>query len=1115
VSDPRPPLPFEIALVLDELESGRVLARPIADARFASMGEEADALFDQQAFLAEHLRRGGAQTQARFSLPPNVELRTVTVEIDRPGATERERRDPLRVEMACAVLPDRGASWTVVLPLELTVYVAPGENLDEIVAAEAKRHVGVWAPSPWAVLGVFPAREHRLERVTVEVSRDGLPGGPGLQKRIDEAQKRAHARAILASVARRVRPEDVRGPEPVGLEEPLAMLGALMSGTERRSVVIVGEERAGKSELVRAWIRTTDRAVYATSGAQLVAGMSGLGQWQERVRRVMEALETLDAVVWLDDLRDLFGDRSGGFVDLPSAIKPWLDEGRVRLIGELTPEAADLFSARQAGMFAHLLPVRVEGQDARAAREALARHIAYASAREPTRPSVHPSAIPAIVELTERYLPYRPFPGKAVRLYQELRSSAERAHAGEAPVLQASDVYELFSVQSGIPLFLLRDDREWRTERARELLGRRVVGQREAIGLIADALSVVKAGLQPQGKPLASFLFCGPTGVGKTELARALAELLFGARDRMVRIDMSELADPFAAERMIRGSGSEEGELTGKVRQQPFCVVLLDEIEKAHPSVFDLLLQVLGEGRLTDARGRTAYFHNAIVVMTSNLGTQHRSRRIGIAPSEDDARARAVTAVEATFRPELVNRIDRIVAFHPLDRDQIREIAEHSLLAIASRRGLTELGASLEASEPALDVLAEGGFAEAYGARALRRHLDDELAAPLARVLGRLGKRARGARIVCRSSSEAQPVQRALGVDREGFSIDVLGGGGGQREAGGVARVSALRRWAHAQLELPTVEELVERAAYLRAELSYGQRKRKKKTEEVSIGALAAELDRIQAALSELDHARTQLDAIEELALASFMSGEPGALHDEALDADGAFRRALLRVLLAPHPRHRITLAVQEADGHRALDAWLGGLLDQARAREWSIVAHVHPDRGPRPADWPSERPYGPPRGEDDLRTMLRARERDALAMLLCVKGPDAGVLLALEAGWHRQLEPKPSVEHAHFLVRPLAQRTDLEKDFRKAIVRPVAIPQIRELRLLPAVREVHADRVTIDARRALVEMPRESYWAEHWRIALEHLILLEPRADDRAALFASPLDAISEGLPG
>ena len=1117
-----PPLPIRTLLALEELESGNVLVRPLARPTFASYGPESDALLQVELFLPEYLRRSGAASQAAFSMTGEVERRDVEVELPRSELPKALASHRVKVAMPCAVLPHRRSRWVIVIPLALTVHVGPDEDLDEVVSREAHRLLSALELSPWETLGLFPGRAHRLEEIEVALERRALPAGgtSSQRKKVDDFQRRRRALSILRSIGRQVHLDEVAGPEPVGLDEPLATLDALLAGTHRRSVLIVGEEGVGKTALVRAWVRRRARdgappLVFATSGAQLVAGMSGLGQWQERVRRAMEAAEEVDAVLWIDDLRDLLGDRAGGLVDLPSAIKPWLDEGRVRLLGELTPEAADLLATRQAGLFAAMHPLRVEGQDARAAREALRRAIADARRRASDRPVLREDAIDTVVELTDRFLPYRPFPGKAVRLFEELRASAELAHSAEGRELGVDDVYGLFSLQTGVPAFLLRDDVAWRRERGRELLARRIVGQPDAVERLVETLAVIKAGLAPGDKPLASFLFAGPTGVGKTELARALAELLFGSASRLVRFDMSELADPGAAQRLIHGTDSSEGLLTSAVRQQPFCVILLDEIEKAHPSVFDLLLGVLGEGRLTDARGRTAFFHDAIIVMTSNLGTRHRARRIGLSPSAEDETERYQTAVEQHFRPELVNRIDRIVPFSGLDPAQIREVAELVVERITARRGLAELGVSLEVSPRALDRLANDGYEEAYGARALRRHLEDVLVAPLARLLGGLGDGARNARAVCRDASDPAPTGRRIAIDeradeRGGIVLEVLEGAerSARADLALLDEVAVRRRWARAQLALPTVEELRERGSYLVAELAYGDADPAR-----TPAAMQTELHGLGERLRALDAAQEELESIEELTLGAVLAGEVGvAMRDDALAADLAFREALLELLLFPEPRHEVSLLVQEWDRERGLDPWLGGLLARHTELGWQIRAHIHNDGAPKPPGWPIERAWGVARDPGDLLERLGRQGRDPIAVLLRVRGPNAGTLLALEAGVHRWDRPRDGADFAAFVVRLLTMRAEVtDAELESAKTQPGPVPDSTRRRITPAVREVSEGAVLVDGRRAEVEVGREDYWRRHRAIALTHLLLLEGRMVDRAALLTGPLDPVPE----
>jgi energy-coupling factor transporter ATP-binding protein EcfA2 len=306
--------------------------------------------------------------------------------------------------------------------------------------------------------------------------------------------------------------------------------------------------------------------------------------------------------------------------------------------------------------------------------------------------------------LTERYVPYRAFPGKAVRLYEEVRAAARRLDPAGSTGIDPDQAYATFSVATGVPRFLLDPAEALGADRLRAQLRARVVGQEDAVERVIETLGVVKAALSQGEKPLASFLFVGPTGVGKTELARALAAQIFGDPTHLIRFDMSEYADPSAAERLIRGTDSREGALTREVRRKPFGVVLLDELEKADPSVFDLLLQVCGEGRLTDARGRTAFFHNVILIMTSNLGASHRARAplgIGAQAATDDQHYE--DAIEARFRPEFINRIDRIVPFVSLDQAQMQAVTRLMVAKLAGRRGFMDARASLSVTDAAIE----------------------------------------------------------------------------------------------------------------------------------------------------------------------------------------------------------------------------------------------------------------------------------------------------------------------------------------------------------------------------------------------------------------------------
>ena len=261
-----------------------------------------------------------------------------------------------------------------------------------------------------------------------------------------------------------------------------------------------------------------------------------------------------------------------------------------------------------------------------------------------------------------------------------------------------------------------------------------VFGQDVAVDRIVDVLASVKTALTKKGKPIASFLFVGPTGVGKTEIAKVLAKFMFGRRDRMIRFDMSEFSDPYSVQRLTGEGFFQDGILTAAVRREPFCVLLFDEIEKAYPSFYDLLLQLLGEGRLTDSRGRLVNFCSTIIIMTSNIGAANlQGNRISLVQedSPQSVNQHFLSAVQQHFRPELFNRIDQVIAFQPLDRDTVRFVVEREMNLFKKREGIQFRNLDLSISEEVLDHLAKIGYDYRYGARYLQRTIRTQLVIPL------------------------------------------------------------------------------------------------------------------------------------------------------------------------------------------------------------------------------------------------------------------------------------------------------------------------------------------------------------------------------------------------
>jgi ATP-dependent Clp protease ATP-binding subunit ClpC len=1088
---------IETVVVVRELAGGECSVFPLADPSLVSFGEREACLEEQRLFLADHLAQARPEIIARFSHLPDVFLHEVPVVVARPDLPPR-LRVRVGVPVVAAVIPRGRDRWVTLLPFAHTFYLGPREDLDESIRRETLRVclARQLDGNEYRDL-LLPSGTLRLERLTLGLESEdraaAASGSVSVRRRLAESRQRKQALRILASVARPLhdRGRLERVPRLTGREREQAQLRSLLGGSERNAILLVGHDRVGKSALLHDWIRTEgrephSRLVFATSAARLVAGMSGLGQWQERVRRVMAAAETLDAVLCFESLSELFGDRPQALVDIPGVLKPWLEERRVRVIGEITPEALAFAEARFAPFLGGFHRVALEPLGPAETTEAL--RLRAAQERDLT---VTGDALSAILELGERYLPYESWPGKGVRLFDEVVAARRReSDAGIGHItVDAGAVYDAFSRQTGVPPFLLRHELPLRAGDVEAAIHRSIVGQSDAVRAVAETIAQVKAGLQPAGRPLASFLFIGPTGVGKTELARALAAYLFGSSDRLLRFDLSEYQDPLAAERLIRGTDRGEGVLTRLVRQLPLAVLLLDEIEKAHPAVHDILLQVLGEGRLTDAGGRTAFFRNAVIVMTSNVGASHGQTTIGMRtppPRDDSFYERELGRV---FRPEFLNRIGRIVPFRPLTVEEAEEVTKLSLQRLRQRRGLSEASVSLEVDEAAIALLASRGHSPVYGARALRRHLEDELVAPLARLLAGQGATLSGSVVTAFVDDGAI-----------GFTVDERepSRGGGSQLAG----LSAMRREIDRWSTLAAVVAVKDRIDFLVVQLAMGRNRRPKRGEQLQTARLQEELHRLQEVWERLDRLRNEAHAIEEIGLAASLDGQdPGDLTAGMPAVRQACRRALLEVLMAPWKRrNQITLLLTEIDAG-ALLLWLEPLARERKRLGWTLSCHI--DGGSRDSQdaWPERagRRYGPPRDPDRVVAEIEAFGETPCAVVLSAIGPDAGTLLALEHGLHQYVGARDDRrEKLHFHCQVLTWRGRLDDDdWKHPRLATALLKDAREnLRAAPPVRRTTGDEKRPPDSGWWLPITFEQYWEQFEEIALEHLLAVALAAD-------------------
>lgn len=580
----------------------------------------------------------------------------------------------------------------------------------------------------------------------------------------DEEEEPMDGATELSRIGHRLNdlyPEDLD--RAVGRNTEVAELLRLFSAGDRRSILLVGPRKVGKTALIHEAIRRLEaarrqpressssnssqrlaanrsvvspeefdsvpRVIWQVAPMRLISGMSVLGQWENRVLAILDHIASRDAILYVDDLMGLFsaGISATSDLNVAAVLKPFLEKRLVRVLGEMTHEALRVFRERDralADLF-QVLPVHESS-----VRDTWKVLIAFSRDLESQhRCEMSPEVVPITVDLHRRFVRDAAFPGKAAGFLRRLATRAAGGRVGR------NETLDEFRQQSGLRLALL-DARTGLTRReVVEALGREIAGQPSVLEAFADIVSVLKARLNDPARPLATFLLLGPTGVGKTQSAKALSTFLFGSNQRLLRFDMNEYVHASAVTRLVGTPREPDGLLTSALRRQPFSVVLFDEIEKAAPEVFDLLLGVLDEGRLTDSLGRVADFTNAVILLTSNLGVREARHTPGfhteVVPIEDTYRG----AAEKFFRPEFFNRLDRVIAFQSLERSHLEQIANTLISGVFSRQGLRQRECLLEVTPAAIARLVELGHHPQLGARALKRVVERELAQPLAERL--------------------------------------------------------------------------------------------------------------------------------------------------------------------------------------------------------------------------------------------------------------------------------------------------------------------------------------------------------------------------------------------
>ena len=536
--------------------------------------------------------------------------------------------------------------------------------------------------------------------------------------------------------------------EPEPWLPALALAEAAVTSARPRSILVTGGPRIGKSGFLRLLgdrLAAKGWRVFDAAVADLMADQSYFGQLEGRIRLTVTELEAGKKVVWcVGDLQQLSrsGTHQGQAASVLDQIGPAMAAGRLLILAEADPDGASRTLQARPSLRSHLEVVRLTAFDD---AELTAFAGVVAGALESRRGlAIDAAARDAAIHYGQQYLRAADAPGLVADV---LKRAAERATApGRLPAkakgrvaVTALHVIEAVAQLTGLPPDILNEDDPIDLAAVRAFFAHRVMGQDHAIAVVVDRIAMLKAGLVDPGKPIGVFLFAGPTGTGKTELAKTLADFLFGSPERLVRLDMSEFQSAETVSKIVGERGAPAGgdPLVERIRKQPFSVVLLDEFEKAHSNVWDLFLQVFDDGRLTDANGHTVDFRHTIIILTSNLGaTSHRSSGMGFGQSKDVFGESQVTAaIQRAFRPEFVNRLDRIVVFKPLSRALLYQILRKELADVLGRRGLRSREWAVEWEPSALDFLLDKGFSPELGARPLKRAIDQYLLAPLAATL--------------------------------------------------------------------------------------------------------------------------------------------------------------------------------------------------------------------------------------------------------------------------------------------------------------------------------------------------------------------------------------------
>jgi ATP-dependent Clp protease ATP-binding subunit ClpA len=523
-----------------------------------------------------------------------------------------------------------------------------------------------------------------------------------------------------------------------GRKKELELLVRALKSKFNKNVILVGPSGVGKTALVWEVVRLLKKhritnKIWETTASIMVKELTKDNGWQHHLSVLCEELFKNRDILFIRNLLELFevGKYVGNEISMADYMRTFIARGEVTMITECTEEELARIQLKNPNYTNLFQIIRLEEPKEELEEIIINKVNDIAIARKVT---LEPDAIQETIRLNRRYTPYAGFPGKPIRFLESLFINRLKV----SNIVTKSEVVKSFCEETGMPQFMVDIDILMDLKEIEQRFNANVFGQEQAVKSLIGLLASVKTALMRTGKPIASLLFIGPTGVGKTEMAKVLSAFMFGDKERMIRFDMSEFSDPYSVMRLTGESYFSDGLLTSAVRREPFCVLLFDEIEKAHPDFYDLLLQILSEGRLTDSSGKLVNFCSTIIIMTSNIGaTNLQTNRIRLKneSEEEDVSDHFQSAVQKYFRPELYNRIDQVLPFKPLTKEVVRFVVDRELNLFRKREGIQFRKMDITIEKKIHDFLSEEGYNSKYGARYLQRTVREKLIMPLAAAL--------------------------------------------------------------------------------------------------------------------------------------------------------------------------------------------------------------------------------------------------------------------------------------------------------------------------------------------------------------------------------------------